>query len=87
MDKDVYTADDAIGKVYVSLGPLLMRAADATERGDLAIAGWFPLYDTLRGVRGELYLVIKVKFIGDQNPFRCAAATVAGCASMSVCSI
>eukprot|EP00611_Tribonema_gayanum_P007613 TRINITY_DN1701_c0_g1_i3.p2 TRINITY_DN1701_c0_g1~~TRINITY_DN1701_c0_g1_i3.p2 ORF type:complete len:164 (-),score=52.02 TRINITY_DN1701_c0_g1_i3:1184-1675(-) len=70
MDKDVYTADDAIGKVYISLGPLLMRAADATEKSDLAIQGWFPLYDTLRGVRGELYLVIKLKFIGDQNPFR-----------------
>ena len=70
MDKDVYTSDDAIGKVYINLGPLLMRAADATEKSDLGVQGWFPLYDTLRGVRGELYLTIKVKFIGDQNPFR-----------------
>lgn len=76
MDKDVYTADDAIGKVYMDLGPLLMRAADEEEQGDLCIKGWFPLYDTLRGVRGELYLVAKLRFIGDKNPFRESSAGV-----------
>ena len=32
------------------------------------IDGWFPLYDTLGGVRGELGLSIKLNFIGDKNP-------------------
>jgi hypothetical protein len=34
-----------------------------------AIDGWLPLYDMLRGVRGELGLSVKLTFIGDVNPF------------------
>jgi len=40
------------------------------------IDGWFPLYDTLGGVRGELGISIKLKFIGDENPFRDSSAGV-----------
>lgn len=40
------------------------------------IDGWFPLYDTLGGVRGELGLSIKLTFIGDENPFRDSSAGV-----------
>lgn len=40
------------------------------------IDGWFPLYDTLGGVRGELGLSIKLTFIGDVNPFRDSSAGV-----------
>lgn len=40
------------------------------------IGGWFPLYDTLGGVRGELGLSIKLTFIGDENPFRDSSAGV-----------
>ena len=40
------------------------------------IDGWFPLYDTLGGVRGELELSIKLNFIGDVNPFRDSSAGV-----------
>ena len=48
-----YSADDPIGTVYVDLNPLLTRAeAGSTEK--LVIHGWFPIYDTLKGVRGEL---------------------------------
>ena len=42
----------------------------------MMIKGWFPIYDTLRGVRGELYLSIKLQFIGDDNPFRDSSAGV-----------
>ncbi|CAM9245284.1 unnamed protein product, partial [Chrysoparadoxa australica] len=89
MDKDVYTADDVIGMVYIDLSPLLMRASggrasskDMTIQAPTApnaapnVSGWFPLYDTLRGVRGEIYLEVKVKLIGDQNPFRESSAGV-----------
>lgn len=38
--------------------------------------GWFPLYDTLGGVRGELELSVKLNFIGDVNPFRDSSAGV-----------
>lgn len=40
------------------------------------IDGWFPLYDTLSGVRGELLLSVKLNFIGDVNPFRDSSAGV-----------
>lgn len=61
MDHDVYTTNDAIGLVYVDLSPLLMRTAEREqENRDLVVQGWFPLYDTLRGVRGALCLAIKV---------------------------
>ncbi|CAN0426173.1 unnamed protein product, partial [Ectocarpus fasciculatus] len=77
MDHDVYTTNDAIGLVYVDLSPLFMRTAERDpESRDLTVQGWFPLYDTLRGVRGALCLVIKVRFIGDQNPFRESSAGV-----------
>lgn len=49
---------------------------EATERTPGVIDGWFPLYDTLGGVRGELGLSIKLNFIGDVNPFRDSSAGV-----------
>lgn len=47
-----------------------------TVGGGLGIDGWFPLYDTLAGVRGELCLSVKLNFIGDVNPFRESSAGV-----------
>lgn len=34
------------------------------------IAGWFPIYDTLRGIRGSLHLVVKMQFFGNVNELR-----------------
>ena len=68
MDQDLYSAE-LIGGVFVDLNPLIMRTAYDTDR-DLAIQGWFPIYDTLRGVHGSLKLSIKLLFVGDDNPFR-----------------
>ena len=67
--------------MHVDLSPLLMRIAEGADRergkgSPLMIKGWFPIYDTLRGVRGELYLSIKLQFIGDDNPFRDSSAGV-----------
>ena len=80
MDHDVYTSDDSVGIVHVDLSPLLMRidneggnehaaSNDQPERGDKAksIRGWFPIFDTLKGVRGELCVEIKLQFIGDEH--------------------
>ena len=71
--------DGSIGSVYVDLNPLLMRSAllsDSDEKADHIIDGWFPIYDPLEGVRGELSLLIKLNFIGDINPFRDSSAGV-----------
>ena len=75
--------DGSIGSVYVDLNPLLMRSVllsddDSSEKNntDHIIDGWFPIYDPLEGVRGELSLLIKLNFIGDINPFRDSSAGV-----------
>lgn len=41
-----------------------------------SLQGWFPLYDTLKGARGELSLSVKLQFIGNENPFRDSSAGV-----------
>ena len=69
----------SLGLVYIDLNPLLLRTSaneHQRERGLEAIDGWFPLYDTLTGVRGELGLSVKINFIGDVNPFRDSSAGV-----------
>ncbi|KAJ0393981.1 hypothetical protein P43SY_007496 [Pythium insidiosum] len=69
MDHDVYTSDATIGIVYVDLNCLLMRDGHV-------IQGWFPVYDTLLGVRCELSLVVRLLYFGDVNPFRESSAGV-----------
>ena len=64
MDYDTYTAHDAIGKVYICLNSL----ADSGSQNTLD--GWFPIFDTLHGVRGEVHVIVKVEIIKDQHRFR-----------------
>lgn len=61
--------------------PADVEGGDNQQRNNAAnssvvIDGWFPLYDTLGGVRGELGLSVKLNFIGDKNPFRDSSAGV-----------
>lgn len=69
MDHDVYTSDTTIGIVYIDLNSILMQDGKM-------ITGWFPIYDTLQGMRGELNLVIKLSYFNDINPFRDSSAGV-----------
>ena len=46
------------------------------SHAEIFVVGWFPLYDTLGGVRGELGISVKLTFIGDDNPFRDSSAGV-----------
>lgn len=67
------SSDTSLGLVYVDLNPLLCTSYTGQEYDDEqfvldAIDGWFPLYDTLKGVRGELGLSVKLNFFGDVNP-------------------
>ena len=64
LDHDTYSSHDSIGKVYIDLNPLLMR-----EHGTM-ISGWFPIYDTMHGIRGELSVIVKVDLFSDFNKFR-----------------
>lgn len=49
MDYDTYSANDAIGKVSLSLSPLLLQKD--ISRG---MYGWIPIYDTMNGWLNDL---------------------------------
>uniref|UniRef100_A0A674CVS1 C2 domain-containing protein 5 n=1 Tax=Salmo trutta TaxID=8032 RepID=A0A674CVS1_SALTR len=64
LDHDTYSANDAIGKVYIDIDPLLSCEAATV------ISGWFPIYDTIHGIRGEINVLVKVDLFSDLNRFR-----------------
>uniref|UniRef100_A0A8C7MH34 C2 domain-containing protein 5 n=1 Tax=Oncorhynchus kisutch TaxID=8019 RepID=A0A8C7MH34_ONCKI len=64
LDHDTYSANDAIGKVYIDIDPLLSSEAATV------ISGWFPIYDTIHGIRGEINVLVKVDLFNDLNRFR-----------------
>lgn len=51
-------------------------ASGGGSSGGGVIDGWFPIYDPLEGVRGELGLSVKLNFIDNINPFRDSSAGV-----------
>ncbi|XP_031621264.1 C2 domain-containing protein 5 isoform X3 [Contarinia nasturtii] len=74
MDHDTYSANDAIGKVNISLNPLLLPSLDASAqpksgKGSV-MSGWLPVYDTMHGIRGEINIIVKVDLFLDVNKFR-----------------
>lgn len=78
MDHDTYSANDAIGKVYLNLNPLLLPVDGQIMKygfnGDNSIhheiSGWLPVYDTMHGIRGEVNITVKVELFSDFNRFR-----------------
>uniref|UniRef100_A0A671KC14 C2 domain-containing protein 5-like n=1 Tax=Sinocyclocheilus anshuiensis TaxID=1608454 RepID=A0A671KC14_9TELE len=55
LDHDTYSANDAIGKVYIDIDPLLCSEAATV------ISGWLPIYDTIHGVCPQANLVCNIK--------------------------
>ncbi|XP_014282647.1 C2 domain-containing protein 5 isoform X3 [Halyomorpha halys] len=80
MDYDTYSANDAIGKVYLNLNPLLLPSSLVVSQDysnlsnnqvkGLTISGWLPVYDTMHGIRGEVNIVVKLDLFEDFNRFR-----------------
>lgn len=66
LDHDTYSAHDAIGKVYIDLNPLLTSSKDSPA----VISGWFPIYDTMHGIRGDVSILVKIDLFSDFNKFR-----------------
>ncbi|XP_066275189.1 LOW QUALITY PROTEIN: C2 domain-containing protein 5-like [Branchiostoma lanceolatum] len=64
LDHDTYSAHDVIGKVYIDIDPLLSKDSASVMQG------WFPIYDTMHGIRGSVYIVVKVDLFIDTNRFR-----------------
>ncbi|XP_021942758.1 C2 domain-containing protein 5 isoform X5 [Zootermopsis nevadensis] len=86
MDHDTYSANDAIGKVYLDLNPLLLPVSPAPVKsswnsentttsstsltGGSVMSGWIPVFDTMHGIRGEVNIIVKVELFSDFNKFR-----------------
>lgn len=83
MDHDTYSANDAIGKVYLDLNPLLLPAgsflpkvgggesvSNSEHVTNSVMSGWIPVYDTMHGIRGEVNVIVKVELFSDFNKFR-----------------
>jgi hypothetical protein len=61
--------------------PAVVAAATAAGAAAIAptapvISGWFPIYDTLKGVRGELQLAIRLEGFENANPLADPSAGV-----------
>ncbi|RKP15493.1 hypothetical protein BJ684DRAFT_18196 [Piptocephalis cylindrospora] len=70
LDYDTISANDTVGTILVDLNPLLTSAAPDQ------IAGWFPIYDSLCGIRGSLHVSVRLELFGDVNKFRDSSAGV-----------
>ena len=66
MDHDTYSAGSLIGSVTIDLNTMIMRMNDVDSQV-VIFEGWMPIYDTLEGIRGELYVQISLDVIGDKN--------------------
>lgn len=61
-DSDIVSSDDIIGTIYIDANLLLMG-----NNGNSTMAGWLPIYDSFRGICGELYVSIKIHCLEEQN--------------------
>eukprot|EP00049_Salpingoeca_infusionum_P011003 m.190033 g.190033 ORF g.190033 m.190033 type:complete len:525 (+) comp14807_c0_seq1:153-1727(+) len=77
-DHDFVGNDDEIGQVAVDLKPMLR------EEGSQQISGWFPVYDTLKGVRGSIALEIKMKVFWNHHIYRTTSAGVPFLTAMAI---
>lgn len=60
-----------------SVSALDHQAERDEQRANDTIEGWFPIFDTMQGTRGDLYLSVRVQFFGDNlNPFRMSSAGI-----------
>ena len=64
LDYDTITSDNSVGVIFIDLNPLL--SVDTVD----IISGWFPVFDTLLGVRGEINVSIKLDVFEDANRFK-----------------
>jgi len=69
-DYDSLKSDDIIGIVRIDITNLAL----VNSRNE--ISGWFPIYDTLRGIRGRLKVQLTIAYFGNENQFQNSSAGV-----------
>ena len=93
-DKDIFSADDLIGTVYVHCNSLYEGLGKGSFRTDRKagyrdehrrrqIDGWFPIYDTMRGICGELKVAVYIQHIMDFNPGAAGTSRGYWCSKLS----
>jgi len=59
------------GAVSIDLEQILHSRGGSAEDMDadsiVSMQGWFPLFDTMSGVRGQILVSVKMQFVGDQS--------------------
>eukprot|EP01147_Barroeca_monosierra_P000567 gene567-3884_t len=76
-DHDRIGTDDVIGQVLIDLLPL------GPYNGS-QISGWFPIYDTLKGVRGSLAITIKLDLFKNHHKYRDTSVGVTFFSTMAI---
>ncbi|KAL9647033.1 hypothetical protein ABK040_016508 [Willaertia magna] len=69
IDYDIVTQDDNIGSVIVDTNILVLNQVNR-------FSGWIPIFDSIRGICGELKISIKIDFLQNLNPFTSSASEV-----------
>ena len=64
-DHDIFSRNDLIGIVFIDLNTIL---SDPTGKCHIQNS-WVPIFDTMRGLRGELELSVRIRFLDNRNPF------------------
>jgi hypothetical protein len=63
-----FSSSELIGTLYIDLNPLIMRSATReSDKDHLMLQGWFPVYDTIKGIRGSLNLQIQLQLISKSS--------------------
>ncbi|CAE7212384.1 C2cd5 [Symbiodinium necroappetens] len=55
------------GFVTINLEQILHSRTELDPDEVVSMKGWFPLFDTMTGVRGHILVSIKMQFVGDQS--------------------
>ncbi|CAK9088611.1 C2 domain-containing protein 5 (138 kDa C2 domain-containing phosphoprotein) [Durusdinium trenchii] len=55
------------GFVMINLEQILHSRPEMDPDEAVSMKGWFPLFDTMTGVRGRILVSIKMQFVGDQS--------------------
>jgi hypothetical protein len=75
IDHDQITADDTIGMICLDLNSLI-ALEQVSKNQEPIMEGWFPIYDTMKGVRGDLRLQVKLHWFEDVNRFKESSAGI-----------
>lgn len=79
LDHDTYSANDTIGKIVISLSPLISRDPSCHSKFSstgTVMSGWVPVFDTMHGMRGELNIIVKVELFSDYNKYKTSSCGV-----------